>query len=124
MKGSNIRSIAAIGSRTFVCLVLGLVAAGCASTPGSGPRTTSASRAPLSCSERIMINLRSATAIRSDFELTDLGRRAGVDLDVLQQLGRTSRVVMIRAMGPESLCDSGIEEIERDPRVQSVQRYF
>lgn len=122
MNRSNFRTLVTMQARTFLCLTVGLLAAGCASTGGSGQRATAASRAPISCSERLIINLRNATAIRSDLELTDLGRRAGVDLEVLQQLGRTSRMVMIRAMGPESLCDSGIEEIERDPRVQSVQR--
>lgn len=109
------------GSSIVLITLVALLVAGCMSAGGSGQRTA-ASRAPQSCSERLIINLRNATAVRSDLELTDLGRRAGVDLEVLQQLGRTSRMVMIRAMGPESLCDSSIEEIERDPRIQSVQR--
>jgi len=121
---SNSRQITAIRIRAVICLALGSLLAACVGTEGSGQRSPSTASRVTSCSERVIVNMRMGMGVRNDFELMEAGRRAGVQIEVLQQMGRGSRMVMIRGMGPQALCESAIEEMGLDPRIESVQRYF
>ncbi len=101
------------------------VLAGCTSAGQSSPRypASSASSRPSSCSMRMIVHTRQGSGIRNDFELVEAGRRAGIQLQVLQTMGRNSRMIMIRGLGPEQLCEEAAEQLSLDPRIESVQRY-
>lgn len=72
---------------------------------------------------RMIVHTRQGSGIRNDFELVEAGRRAGIQLQVLQTMGRNSRMIMIRGLGPEQLCEEAAEQLSLDPRIESVQRY-
>lgn len=101
----------------------GVIFTGCAGTQQPAQGIPSATRAEF-CTARVVVNLRTGPGRRSDFELSDMGRRAGVQLDVMQQTGRDSRLVRIRGTGPQALCDQAVEELSLDPRIESVERYY
>lgn len=99
-----------------------LMFAGCAASLNAPQRPPSAGRME-SCSSRVILNFRQGLAV-SDFDLMAMARRAGVNMEALQQTGRSSRMVMIRGRGPEAVCDAAIEEMSLDPRIESIHRDY
>lgn len=96
--------------------------AGCTATPSppSGlPRTAASSNSSM-CSVRATIHLRAGPGMRGDFELMDIARRAGVQMDVMQTISRTTRMVTLRGFGSPTLCEEAIEELRLDPRIESI----
>ncbi len=109
--------IALLGSSLIVAL------GGCAGASTSPERSPGAQRVvPASCSLRAVVNLRQGFSIRSDWDLVELGRRLGVNLSVLQSIGRNSRIVVIRENGPPEACENSLEELRSDLRIESIDR--
>ncbi len=102
------------------CLLLAL--AGCAAPSGAG--LPGAQRVgDVRCSLRAVVNLRQGSSIRNDSDLTEVARRLGVNLSVLQSMGRNSRMVVIRENGPQEACEDSLAELRNDLRIESIERY-
>lgn len=97
----------------------------CAGTGSPATSTTAPARQAGTdrCSLRAVVNVRSSTSIRNDAELVDVARRMGVTMDVLQPIGRNSKMVMIRENGPPRACEESLSTLRNDPRIESVDRY-
>lgn len=101
---------------------LALVLSGCAAP--SGERQPGAQRVgDVRCSLRAVVNLRQGSSIRNDSDLIEVARRLGVNLSVLQAMGRNSRMVVIRENGPDAACEDSLSELRNDLRIESVERY-
>ncbi len=110
--------IALLGS----CFVVAL--GGCAAASSSTERSPGAQRVvAASCSLRAVVNLRQGSALRSDWDLVELARRLGVNLSVLQSMGRNSRMIVIRENGPPETCEDSLTELRSDLRIESIERY-
>jgi hypothetical protein len=59
---------------------------------------------------------------RNDADLVEIARRVGVNLSVLQSMGRNSRMVVIRENGPPEACENALEELRTDLRIESIDR--
>lgn len=102
------------------CLVMAL--AGCAAPPGE--RLPGAPRVgDVRCSLRAVVNIRQGSSIRSDSDLTEVARRLGVNLSVLQFMGRNARMVVIRENGPQEACEQALSELRTDLNIESIERY-
>jgi len=105
-------------------LLLGLLAAGflagCAGSATSRPGTT-VQRIDR-CTIRAIVTFRDGLRVRGDGELLEAGRSHGVDITVLREMGRGSRMVMINAAGPDETCTHALEQLRTDLRIESVQR--
>jgi hypothetical protein len=109
-------SVALLGG----CFVL--VLAGCAAP--SGERQAGAQRVgDVSCSLRALVTLRQGSSIRSDSDLAEIGRRLGVNVSVLQSMGRNSKLIVIRENGPQNACEDSLAELRNDLRIESIERY-
>lgn len=101
---------------------LALVLAGCAAP--SGERQPGAQRAgEVSCSLRALVTLRQGSSIRGDSDLVEIGRRLGVNVSVLQSMGRNSKLIVIRENGPQNACEDSLAELRNDLRIESIERY-
>ncbi len=108
------------GRAAFYLAIVGVLA-GCAGSPASNTGDSRRAAMMERCSERVIVYIRQGTSIRSDFELVEVGRRLGFTLEVLQTMGRNSKMVMIRGNGPQEVCDSAVEQLKEDPRIESIQ---
>ncbi|MEQ1580329.1 MAG: hypothetical protein ABL964_07045 [Steroidobacteraceae bacterium] len=99
-----------------------MVLAGCAAP--SVERQPGAPRVgDVSCSLRALVTLRQGSSIRSDSDLAEIGRRLGVNMSVLQSMGRNSKLIVIRENGPEAACEDSFAELRNDLRIESIERY-
>jgi hypothetical protein len=102
------------------CLALG----GCAVATPSSQRVPGAQRASNpTCSLRAVVNIRQGSSIRGDSDLVEAGRRLGINISVLQTMGRNSRMVIFREDGSDAACEDSLAVLRNDLRIESIERY-
>lgn len=114
----RVAGVALVGSGLFVAL------GGCAVATPSTERLPGAQRVGnAACSLRAVVNIRQGSAIRNDVDLVDVARRLGVNISVLQSMGRNSKMVVFRENGPPAACEDALATLRDDLRIESIERY-
>jgi hypothetical protein len=72
------------------------------------------------CTTRAIVTVRQNAGIRNDSEFVGLMAGAGVNVEVLYNMTRNTRMVRVSALGPDAACRDAINQLRLDPRIESV----
>ena len=103
------------------CLVLALHGCAVAESGGRPPVAQGAGNA--SCSLRAVVNVRQGASIRSDSDLVEAGRRLGINIIVLQPMGRNARMIVFQENGPQEACEDSLAILRSDLHIESIERF-
>ena len=98
-------------------LILGLGSLAACGTP---PRPGDTSPVAAECTRRAIVTVRQTSGIHNDAGFNDLTSSLGIEVEVLYNMSRNSRMVRVRAAGPDIACREIMDELRRDPRIESV----